>query len=66
MAVTEFRRGYDEATEGLATLPADKEAFLRLFMLQKAFYEIGYESANRPAWLSIPVRGVLALLDAEG
>ena len=34
-------------------------------MLQKAFYEIGYEAANRPAWLSIPVRGVLALLDQE-
>ena len=32
-----------------------------LFLLQKAFYEIGYEAANRPAWLSIPVRGVLDL-----
>jgi maltose alpha-D-glucosyltransferase/alpha-amylase len=35
---------------------------LELFLLQKAFYEISYESANRPGWLSIPVRGVLALL----
>ena len=33
----------------------------RLFLFQKAFYEIGYEAANRPAWLSIPVRGVLDL-----
>ena len=36
---------------------------LRLFVLQKALYEIGYESANRPLWLATPVRGVLALLD---
>ena len=29
-------------------------ALLELFLFQKAFYEIGYEAANRPAWLSIP------------
>ena len=38
---------------------------LDLFLLQKAFYEIAYETASRPAWLPIPVRGVLDLL-AEG
>jgi maltose alpha-D-glucosyltransferase/alpha-amylase len=31
--------------------------------LQKAFYEIGYEMSNRPEWASIPVQGVLDLLD---
>jgi maltose alpha-D-glucosyltransferase/alpha-amylase len=36
---------------------------LKLFILQKALYEIGYEAANRPSWISTPVRGVLALLD---
>jgi maltose alpha-D-glucosyltransferase/alpha-amylase len=35
---------------------------LDLFLLQKAFYEIAYEAANRPGWLSIPVRGVMELL----
>jgi maltose alpha-D-glucosyltransferase / alpha-amylase len=39
---------------------------LDLFLLQKAFYEIGYEAANRPGWLQIPIRGVLDLLSLEG
>ncbi len=64
-AARRFREGYAEATEGLETMPSNAEDVLRLLMLQKAFYEIGYEAANRPAWLSIPVRGVLALLDQE-
>jgi maltose alpha-D-glucosyltransferase/alpha-amylase len=38
------------------------DPLLKLFILQKALYEIGYESANRPAWLATPVRGVLSLL----
>ena len=28
---------------------------LRLFMVQKLFYEVGYEAANRPGWLRIPL-----------
>ena len=46
-------------------LPEDVEArrtLLELFLFQKAFYEIGYEAANRPTWLSIPVRGLLDLV----
>ena len=38
-------------------LPDDTDAppqLLDLFLLQKAFYEIGYEAAHRPAWLSDP------------
>ncbi len=35
---------------------------LDIFVLQKAFYEISYEAANRPGWMSIPVKGVLELL----
>src|SRR5260370_10974662 len=34
-------------------------------MLEKALYEIAYELANRPDWVVIPLRGVLALLDRE-
>jgi maltose alpha-D-glucosyltransferase/alpha-amylase len=30
---------------------------LDLFLLEKAAYEICYEAANRPSWLSIPLRG---------
>ncbi|MGF1624759.1 MAG: maltose alpha-D-glucosyltransferase [Alphaproteobacteria bacterium] len=63
-AVSRFRTAYDAATEGVSTIPDDND-LLDLFVLQKAYYEIGYEAANRPAWLSIPVRGVLALLDRD-
>lgn len=36
-----------------------------LFLLQKAFYEIGYELSNRPDWVRIPIQGVLDLLGGE-
>jgi maltose alpha-D-glucosyltransferase/alpha-amylase len=42
--------------------PATSKALLRLFLLRKAFYETQYELASRPAWLSIPVRGIIDLL----
>jgi len=63
-ATSRFMEGYRTATERVPTMP-ETDALLRLFTLQKAFYEIGYEAANRPAWLKIPVRGVLSLLDEE-
>ena len=33
-------------------------------LLQKAFYEVTYELNNRPAWVSIPLRGILELADS--
>jgi maltose alpha-D-glucosyltransferase/alpha-amylase len=35
---------------------------LGLFVLEKALYELGYELNNRPDWVRIPLRGLLALL----
>ena len=52
--------------KGTPGCPADEAQALRLirfFMLEKALYEVAYELANRPDWLAIPLRGVLALLD---
>ena len=46
-------------------MPNDAELgrnLLDLFLFEKAFYEINYEAANRPAWISIPVRGILDLI----
>ncbi|HEX4114197.1 MAG TPA: putative maltokinase, partial [Stellaceae bacterium] len=37
--------------------PAE-DAALDLFLIEKAAYEIGYEAANRPAWLRVPVMGL--------
>ncbi len=63
-----FIGAYIITTEGLVTLPGDAMQFrqmLRLFLLEKACYEICYELAHRPAWRAVPVRGVLSLLDIE-
>ncbi len=52
----------DNAPDGPLTA-----ALLDLFTLQKAIYEVGYELANRPAWVRIPLNGVLDVLaDARG
>jgi maltose alpha-D-glucosyltransferase/alpha-amylase len=60
-----FLRGYFE-TAGQATfLPADlaqRDALLRLFMLDKALYELNYELNNRPDWVRIPLWGIFDLL----
>jgi maltose alpha-D-glucosyltransferase/alpha-amylase len=37
------------------------EALIQLFLIHKAAYEIGYEAANRPDWIGIPVNGLLKL-----
>jgi maltose alpha-D-glucosyltransferase/alpha-amylase len=39
---------------------------LDLYLAQKAVYEIGYEAAHRPAWIGIPIGGLLAILNRTG
>jgi malto-oligosyltrehalose trehalohydrolase/4-alpha-glucanotransferase len=59
---------YDAAGDGIF-LPKERaaaDAVVRFFMLEKALYEVAYELANRPDWVAIPLRGVVALLDADG
>jgi maltose alpha-D-glucosyltransferase/alpha-amylase len=34
---------------------------LDAYLLDKALYELMYELDNRPAWIGIPLRGVLTL-----
>ncbi len=41
---------------------ADRHALLDLFILEKAVYEVAYELNSRPAWLPIPLKGVLSLV----
>ncbi len=60
----DFLEGY-AATAGSAGFLPDPElqrALLDLFLIQKAAYEVQYEAANRPDWLSIPIRGLLSIV----
>jgi maltose alpha-D-glucosyltransferase/alpha-amylase len=36
---------------------------LSLFLIEKAAYEIGYEAANRPTWLGVPLAGLLSVVE---
>jgi maltose alpha-D-glucosyltransferase/alpha-amylase len=63
-----FMSGYREEIEGSRAWPSSDRAarkLLDLLVLEKALYEIGYELANRPAWLTIPIDGVLRLLGSD-
>ena len=44
--------------------PEQRRVFLDAFLLQKALYEVQYELNNRPAWVGIPLRGILSLIEA--
>ncbi len=61
-----FLGRYRAVMAGTPSYPADPaaaEALITFFTLEKALYEIGYELANRPAWVSIPLASVIALID---
>ena len=62
-----FREGY-RAVKGIdELLPADESAcdlVQTSFELDKALYEVGYELAHRPDWVSIPRAAVDRLLEA--
>jgi maltose alpha-D-glucosyltransferase / alpha-amylase len=66
-AAAAFLEGYQEAVAECPCYPEDPaqaQALIRLFTLEKALYELRYELANRPAWAGIPIRGILALLES--
>jgi maltose alpha-D-glucosyltransferase / alpha-amylase len=64
-----FLSAYLTAVKEGAGLPLDHpetQTLLELFLIEKACYEIRYEASNRPGWLAVPVRGIIALLNAQG
>src|SRR5690606_38486335 len=68
-AAQRFLDAYLRAAAGTPGCPADRadaERLIRFFMREKARYEVTYELANRPAWVDIPLRGILQLLDDPG
>jgi trehalose synthase-fused probable maltokinase len=62
-----FLTGYHEAVDRNLLPPGQQatEQLLSVFELEKAVYELRYELNNRPDWVSIPVAGILRLLDSE-
>jgi maltose alpha-D-glucosyltransferase / alpha-amylase len=60
-----FLGGYLERIGGMRIVPpneTDLELLLNFFLFEKVIYEISYELNNRPEWVEIPMRGLLALL----
>jgi maltose alpha-D-glucosyltransferase / alpha-amylase len=40
-----------------------RTTLLDFFLVEKAAYEVGYEAANRPAWIEVPIIGLANLVD---
>jgi len=63
-AAAAFLRAYRETAQRAEFLPADTSDFHKLldvFLLDKALYEVRYELNARPAWVRIPLMGIMAL-----
>jgi maltose alpha-D-glucosyltransferase/alpha-amylase len=62
-----FIDSYFEKTRGSDIVPADskqREHLLRGYLMNKAIYELNYELNNRPEWVSIPLKGILKILES--
>ena len=63
-ASAEFLRSYRETIASNPVLlpsPQQSQSLLAAYLLEKALYELLYELNNRPAWLRIPLAGILTL-----
>jgi trehalose synthase-fused probable maltokinase len=63
-----FFDAYFARAAGSPGCPADRALALRLvrmFAIEKGLYEVLYEFANRPSWVAIPLKSVLALMAAS-
>jgi maltose alpha-D-glucosyltransferase/alpha-amylase len=57
--VSRFYMGaYMERTGMGKTLSEENEILMRVYLLEKAIYELGYELNGRPDWVIIPLRGI--------
>jgi maltose alpha-D-glucosyltransferase/alpha-amylase len=64
-AAAEFLRAYREAAQSADFLPrgvVDFRRLLQVFLLDKALYEVLYELNSRPAWVRIPLAGIMSLV----
>jgi maltose alpha-D-glucosyltransferase/alpha-amylase len=61
-----FLKSYLDTAGNAPFIPTEKEELellLKVLLLEKAVYEIGYELNNRPEWVVIPVKGIRDLLE---
>jgi len=59
---------YLEAARGAPLCPtrdADLDCLVEFYLLEKCIYEVGYELQNRPAWLDVPLAGLLEILGED-
>jgi maltose alpha-D-glucosyltransferase/alpha-amylase len=64
-SVQAFLAGYQFGLGPSAPAPskdAGSHDLVELFQIEKALYEVRYELDNRPAWVSVPIAGILSLL----
>ncbi|MFD1330523.1 maltose alpha-D-glucosyltransferase [Methylopila musalis] len=60
-AAESFLAAYRQALAAAGgALSAD---LLDMFLIEKAAYEIGYEAANRPTWIDVPLGGLAAIVE---
>ncbi len=63
--VTAYCNAYLERSGAAVFMPRTEEEFqflLRVFLLEKSVYELGYELNNRPSWVGIPLAGIETLV----
>jgi maltose alpha-D-glucosyltransferase/alpha-amylase len=61
-----FLKGYFEAARQSAFLPKSAGELtqkLEVNLHEKAVYELGYELNNRPDWVTVPIAGILGLIE---
>ncbi len=61
-----FVRAYLQRAGDARFLPqssSELRCLLDTYLLEKSLYELDYEMNNRPGWVSIPIRGVLDLME---
>jgi maltose alpha-D-glucosyltransferase/alpha-amylase len=61
---TAFLNAYRQAFAGRPDLlpePTQAQSLLNAYLLEKSLYELLYELNNRPAWVRIPLAGILSL-----
>ena len=62
-----FLGAYEQTAGSASFLPAgdaERRILLEHFLFEKAIYEMRYELGSRPAWVGIPIRGILELMGA--